>query len=129
MRLDPNAHFTSFSVKGPDGKTADVPPPSGHDFLDVASAQLPGQWDIKATSDDKRTAALGFSVNPPHAESQFSLLKKPDLDTIFGKDGYVLAEDAQALQRQEEVTRFGFEAFPWLMILDSHRGDLGESPG
>jgi hypothetical protein len=117
LRLDPSAHLTSFSVTGPDGKTADVPPPSGHEFLEVASAQLPGQWAIKAMAEDKHTAALGFSVNPPRAESQFTLLQKQDLDTIFGKDGYVLAENAQALQREEGVARFGYEAFPWLMIL------------
>jgi hypothetical protein len=68
-------------------------------------------------AEDKHTAALGFSVNPPRAESQFTLLQKQDLDTIFGKDGYVLAENAQALQREEGVARFGYEAFPWLMIL------------
>ncbi len=117
LRLDPSAHLTSFAVKGPDGKTADVAPPSGHDVLEVAAAQAPGQWDIKAMSDDKRTAAMGFSINPPRSESQFRVLKKPELDTIFGKDGYVLAEDAQALQHEEELTRFGYEAFPWLMFL------------
>jgi Aerotolerance regulator N-terminal len=117
LRLDPDAHLTSFAVKGPDGKAVDATPPSGHDFLEVASAQLPGQWDITAMSDDKRTAALGFSINPPHSESQFTLLKKPDLDTIFGKDGYVLAEDAQAMKQEEGVARFGYEAFPWLMFL------------
>ncbi|MGP0065782.1 MAG: BatA domain-containing protein [Isosphaeraceae bacterium] len=117
LKLDPNAHLTSFAVKGPDGKTADVRPPSGHEFLEVASAQTPGQWDIKATSDDKRTSTLGFSMNPPRAESQFTLLQKQDLDTIFGKDGYVLAEDAQALKKEEGLARFGYEAFPTLMIL------------
>ena len=53
-----------------------------------APQQQPGQWTVKAMADDNRTTALGFSVNPPHAESQFTPLEKPDLDTIFGKDGY-----------------------------------------
>ena len=43
--------------------------------------------------------------------------EKPDLDTIFGKDGYLLAEDAVAHKKIEKTARFGYEVFPWLMFL------------
>ncbi len=36
---------------------------------------------------------------------------------IFGKDGYLLAEDAAAHQEKEKLTRYGYEVFPWLMFL------------
>ncbi len=36
---------------------------------------------------------------------------------IFGKDGYLLAEDAVAHKENEKLTRYGYEVFPWLMFL------------
>jgi hypothetical protein len=67
-----------------------------------------------------RPSVLGFSVNPRggvHSESDFALLEKPDLDAIFGKDGYYFAEDAGKLKDAEATARYGFEAFPFLMFL------------
>jgi hypothetical protein len=60
---------------------------------------------------------MGFSLNPPRSESKFEPLEKTDLDVIFGKDGYLLAEDAQS--QAEKVGRAirGYEVFPWLMFL------------
>jgi hypothetical protein len=117
LKLEPNLRIARFSVTSPDKKTSESLVPSGHEYLEVPSAQLPGQWTVSGMTDDKRTIALGFSLNSPHEESQFSLLKKPDLDTVFGKDGYVLAENAQAFKHQTEIVRRGYEAFPWLMLL------------
>jgi hypothetical protein len=117
LKLDPNQRIARFSVTAPDKKVTDSLVPTGHEYLEVPSAQLPGQWIVSGMTDDKRNVALGFSLNPPHDESQFAVLKKPDLDTIFGKDGYVLAEDAQSLKREEGIVRRGYEAFPWLMML------------
>jgi hypothetical protein len=36
---------------------------------------------------------------------------------VFGKDGYLLAEDADAHKEKEKLTRYGYEVFPWLMFL------------
>ena len=117
LKLDPNIRIARFSVTAPDKKTTDSLVPTGHEYLEVPTAQLPGQWAVKGMTDDNRTVALGFSLNPPHGESQFDLLQKPDLDTIFGKDGYILAENAQAFVHEEKLARYGYEAFPWLMFL------------
>ena len=72
---------------------------------------------MKAKAADNRTAILGFSVNAPKGESRFAHLEKGDLDVIFGKDGYLLAEDADAHKEKEKLTRYGYEVFPWLMFL------------
>ena len=62
---------------------------------------------VKATTADNHTASMGFSVNmsrdPGRDESRFAHLEKADLDSIFGKDGYLLAEDATAHQGKEEA--------------------------
>ena len=76
-----------------------------------------GLWAVKAKAADNRTAMLGFSVNAPKGESRFAHLEKSDLDVIFGKDGYLLAEDAAAHKEKEKLTRYGYEVFPWLMFL------------
>ncbi len=44
-------------------------------------------------------------------------LEKQDLDTIFGKDDYKLAEDVQTLEKMVTIGRLGHEIFPWLMFL------------
>jgi hypothetical protein len=36
---------------------------------------------------------------------------------MFGKEGYVLADDPQSLEKLIDVVRVGHEIFPWLMML------------
>ncbi len=118
LSLGSSSRFTSFVLTGPDPKTPPQSiPPSSSDFLEVTAPQAIGQWTVKAIAPDKSARVLGFSVNVPRAESQFVLLAKPDLETIFGKDGFVLAEDAKSHKEAEVLARFGYEIFPWLMLL------------
>ena len=64
-------------------------------------------------TDDKRNVALGFSLNSAaRRRASSTLLQKPDLDTIFGKDGYVLAENAQAFAQEERLARYGTRRSP-----------------
>ena len=76
-----------------------------------------GQWTVMAKDAENKQTQLGFSLNPPKTESQLSPLLPTDLDAIFGKDGYTLAEDAKTLQTAVEKIRVGNELFPWLMML------------
>jgi hypothetical protein len=64
-----------------------------------------------------RQTKLGFSLNPPKTESQFVPLQTSELDAIFGKDGYSLAQDTKQLKDITQVLRVGHEIFPWLMML------------
>ena len=81
----------------------------------VAPQQL-GAWSVTASADDGAKASLGFSVNPPLSETQFAPLAKPDLDRLFGKAKYALADDAdEPRDRAIKDVRVGHEMFPWLM--------------
>jgi hypothetical protein len=61
---------------------------------------------------------LGFSVNPPRIESQFSPLEKTELDTLFGgKDRYALADNPERLKTIVTDVRVGRELFPLVMLL------------
>ena len=120
LRLDPTARLSNFVLSGADQKTRTLPSPSG-EYLEVPAPPVVGLYTIQATTPDKGTATLGFSVNMANEESRdesrFTHLEKSDLDVIFGKDGYLLAEDAAAHQEKEKLTRYGYEVFPWLMFL------------
>jgi len=118
LALGPGTRYTNFVLAGPDPKVPPQSIPSStSEFLEVTAPQAIGQWTVKATAADKSTRELGFSVNVPRTESQFTLLEKPDLETIFGKDGYLLAEDAQSHKEKEALAIFGYEIFPWMMLL------------
>jgi Aerotolerance regulator N-terminal len=120
LRLDPTARLSKFVISGPDQKPKPLAAPSG-EYLEVPAPPYLGIWTVQATTADNRAAVLGFSVNmsrdPNHDESRFAHLEKGDFDTIFGKDGYLLAEDAAAHQEKEKLTRYGYEVFPWLMFM------------
>ena len=117
LRLDPTSRLTNFVVSSNDQKTKPkgLPSPSG-EYLEVAAPNVLGLWTVKATAADNRQVTLGFSVNVPKGESRFAPLEKGDLDIIFGKDGYLLAEDAASHKEKEKLTRYGYEVFPWLMF-------------
>jgi Aerotolerance regulator N-terminal len=118
LTLEPNIHYSNFTVTGPDEKTTErlIPSPS-REVLEIDSPQAIGQWTVKATGVDKSVTTFGFSLNSPRSESKFEPLEKSDLDVIFGKEGYLLAEDAQSQDRQHAFVTFGHEVFPWLMFL------------
>ncbi len=118
LKLEPTNRYQSFLVTGPDPNTKPrlVPSPS-NEFLEVVEPPDVGIWSVKANGADNRVTMLGFSVNTPRSESQFTPLEKQDLDTIFGKDGYFLVEDVQTLKAKETFARLGYEIFPWLMFI------------
>ncbi len=121
LHLEPTVRYKSFSLVGPDGKASEVQPPASRDLLMINPPQpQPGQWTVKAMVEGDRSVSpstLGFSLNTPRGESEFKPLEKENLDAIFGKDGYVFAEDAGKLKDAEATARYGFEAFPFLMLL------------
>ena len=118
LALGPGQRYQNFVLTGPDAKTTQSLPASpGNDYLEIVAPQVRGQWTVLAKDAENHQSRLGFSLNAPRSESQFTPLKSEELDTIFGKDGYVLAEDARALQASVSQARVGTELFPWLMML------------
>ena len=118
LALGPGQRYQNFVLTGPDAKTTQSLPASpGNDYLEIVAPQVRGQWMVLAKDAENHQSRLGFSLNAPRSESQFTPLKSEELDTIFGKDGYVLAEDARALQASISQARVGTELFPWLMML------------
>lgn len=118
VALDPQARFSRFLLTSPDGKTTEELTPSPtNQFLEVVAPRALGPWKLSAIGPDNQATAMGFSVNAPRGESRLTPLEPSDLDVIFGKDGYQLAQDVQTFKDQERTMRVGHEIFPWLMFL------------
>jgi hypothetical protein len=117
LALGPDERAQSFLVTGPEKTTESVSSSPTNDFLELVAPQMLGQWTVTPKDADNKQPKLGFSLNAPSAESQFIPLETKDLDAIFGKEGYALAEDAGTLQQLVGVVTVGTELFPWLMML------------
>jgi hypothetical protein len=118
LALGKGARYQSFLVTGPDPKnTQSLTPTAQSEFLEILTPQMMGQWSVMAKAADDHRTRLGFSLNAPQSESLFKPLETAELDTIFGKDGYALAGDAQTLRIVVDKVRFGIELFPWIMML------------
>ena len=116
--LGTGARYQSCLLIGPDTKTPEsLTPPATSEYLEILTPQMLGQWTVMARDAENRQTQLGFSMNPPRTESKFDFLETKDLDAIFGKDGYALAEDATSLKKYQDTVRVGNELFPWLMML------------
>jgi hypothetical protein len=116
--LGTGARYQSCLLIGPDTKTPEsLTPPATSEYLEILTPQMLGQWTVMARDAENRQTQLGFSINPPRAESRFDRLETQDLDAIFGKDSYALAEDAASLKKFQDTVRVGNELFPWLMML------------
>ncbi len=118
LPLDPSRRLTNYVVQGPDQKTADRQSPSATTTTLILSAppQL-GQWNVTGSGLNGATATLGFSVNAPESESRLRLLKTEELDQLFGKDNYGLAETTEGLKGEIDKKVYGRELFPWVMLL------------
>ncbi len=126
LDLEPNTP-SDFLLVSPEGSASPLAAERGSGSLDVGVPQLSGNWSVmEADAADQDAGGpnrpnLGFSVNPPAAESRLTTLDEPTLATLFGSpDNYALAGVAQDAEQLDEVVRtarVGRELFPWLMLI------------
>jgi hypothetical protein len=116
--FDPSKGFNAALVKGPGDRPGDRRPIDPKDSrLIITNPDLIGHWGIALSGPNNAARLTGFSVNPPAAESQLRILTPDQLNTVFGKDGYALAQDPDSLEKAVGLARVGVEFFPWLMLL------------
>jgi hypothetical protein len=115
--VDPARRFTSFLVQGPgDSAPNRLNPPVSRSTLVIEPPQALGFGSVTASGEGRPTT-YGFSVNPDPGESALSPMEPRDLDAIFGKGRYALADDTEGLIQAKMEIRVGRELFPWLMAL------------
>jgi hypothetical protein len=124
LPVDASKRFTDFNAQ-PNGEAAPIrlnEPTLGRPLLIATRAtnlkpeNLLGQWTVTASRAGGPSQTMGFSVNPPAAESQLAAVEAADLDRLLGKDGYRVADSPQDLKRKVEETTIGREVFPWIML-------------
>jgi hypothetical protein len=76
-----------------------------------------GQWSVTAVQQNGPRLELGFSVNPPLAESDLAPLDAKAFDALLGKDRYQVADSLEGLIKAIDIGTVGRELFPWLMLV------------
>ncbi len=119
LPIDPTRRLKDYVVQAPNDKVVEtLSPAAGSDALVISSPQQLGNWVVKGTGTEGGAEVIGFSVNPPVSETQFTPLEKTDLDRLFpGKDRYSLSDDPASWRQDIKYGRVGRELFPWIMFL------------
>lgn len=118
LPVDTDKGFNIALVKGPGdrpGERRDIA--ANETRLPILRPEVLGHWGVALTGPGGSARSTGFSVNPPATESRIKTLTKEQLDTVFGKEGYALAQDPDSLEKAVGLARVGVEFFPWLMLL------------
>ena len=118
LPFDASKSFSAAVVKGPGDRPGErrvIDPKETR--LIVTNPDTLGHWGVAFTGPNNVSRSTGFSVNPPAAESQIRTIAAEQLDTLFGKGGYALAQDPASLEKAVGLARVGVEFFPWLMLL------------
>jgi hypothetical protein len=119
LPIDTGRRFRNFLIRAPEKKIPDqrlAEPPSNATLV-IVSPPAVGPWTVIASGPEGASETLGFSVNYPQGEEQLAQLDARDLDGLFGKDKYKLADDSASLQTAVTERRIGREIFPWVMAL------------
>lgn len=119
LAVDPARRAPNYVVQGPDPKVTErLTLSATADTLVVAAPQKEGQYKVEGQAADGSKRRLGFSLNPPAAESQLAPIKPENLAGLFGgKDRYQVADDPASLERAQNKGRYGVELFPYVMFL------------
>ena len=126
LPIDGSKGYTEFNATPPsaDAGTIRLNAPTNGGPLVVPALTMMGapgdpigQWEVTASGGGAAAKSLGFSVNPPPAESQLAPIEAKELDGLFGEDGYVVADDPASLERAIQETTIGREIYPWIMLL------------
>lgn len=118
LAIDSSQGINSALVKGPNdrpGERRAIEP--GENRLIISNLDTLGHWGVGFSGPNNLSVATGFSVNPSPGESQIRVLNTEQLDQVFGKGTYALAQDTDSLEKAVGLARVGVEFFPWLMML------------
>jgi hypothetical protein len=116
LPVDREASMTNYLLRKPSGvQLRDVLPNDARQ-LHLNAPDETGHFTVRSASPD-RPYEIGFSVNPPSGESDFTGMAETDLDTMFGKNRYSVAHNTDALTRTVNAGRLGVEVFPIILAI------------
>ncbi len=116
LPIDRDASLTSYLLRKPSGVQLRDTLPIDARLLRLNAPDETGHFTVRSANPD-RPYEIGFSVNPPSGESDFTQMTETDLDTIFGEDRYSVAQSTDALTRTVNAGRLGVEVFPIILAI------------
>lgn len=117
VRLDPEHPLESYLLATPGLKQlpGDVPPGRSLIALPADQVREIGQYGFVSPDPDS-DFKTGFSVNAPPSESDLTKLQESDLDSLFGKKRYSVADTMEGLTRNVADARIGQEMFSAVLM-------------
>jgi uncharacterized membrane protein len=116
LPIDREASLTSYLLRKPSGVQTRDTLPNGVRLLRLNAPDETGHFTVRSASPD-HPYEIGFSVNSPSGESNFTRMTDTDLNTMFGEDRYSVAQNTDALTRTVNAGRLGVEVFPIILAI------------
>lgn len=125
LPIEPGQRLTEVNAQPPGpGKVVRLgDPPAGRALVvstrdkNLKTEEMIGQWSLTARRQNAPPLNFGFSVNPPHAESDLTPLDPKAFEALLGKDNYQVADSLEGLIKAVDIGTVGREIFPWIMML------------
>lgn len=116
IQLDRHNPMKNYLLRKPSGIQLPGEVDANARMLRIAALEEVGHFTVKSATENVETA-VGFSVNSPPGESDFTRLTAAELDTLFGEERYATARSLESLTRTVTTGRLGMEAFPMILGL------------
>ena len=116
LPVDREASLTGYLLRKPSGVQLRDTLPNDSRLLRLSAPDETGHFTVRSAIPD-RPYEIGFSVNPPSGESDFTRMTETDLDTMLGEDRYSVAHSTDALTRTVNAGRLGVEVFPIILAI------------
>ena len=116
LPIDRDAALTSYLLRKPSGVQTRDTLPNGARLIRLNAVDETGHFTVRSATPD-HPYEIGFSVNPPSGESNFTRMTETDLNTMFGEDRYSVAQNTDALTRTVNAGRLGVEVFPIILAV------------
>jgi hypothetical protein len=115
LHLPPSDQERALLLRRPDLTQTRRTIPADANRIVIDDARLLGHYELAPSGNGP--AVVGFSVNAPAAESDFTRLSGETLDDLLGKGRYQVARDIVELEANINLADLGKEVFPVVMLL------------
>lgn len=112
--VDRKSDLTSYLLRKPSGVQLRGSLEPGHRTLQLTGLHEIGHFAVRPANPDQ-AGEVGFSVNPPSSESDFTRMTESDLSSMFGEKRFSIARNTEGLTRTVNAGRLGVEILPILL--------------
>ncbi len=115
LLLPASDHERQLLLRRPDLTQTRRTVPADATRINIDDARLVGHYELAPSGNTP--ALVGFSVNAPAEESDFTRMTRESFEDLLGKDRYQVARDIGELEANINLSDIGKEVFPVIMLL------------